>query len=313
MLVRLTNELERAAGAGNDTPSLAVWSNVLRCVHDAGSAGLGERELPAAARISKRLATAAVTGSARRGWITVGAASGSPKQRHAALTDSGRRAAHVWPEQLAAADSEWAGSDVRSALESLVARLPFELPHYPASYGAADPSAIGGPFAQPWKKTDVPAHGNDWSPVPRTSDSSVSTLPITALLSQALMAFTIDYENRFPWPLASTATVLCHIGEEPMPLDDVPGDHGIMGNGKSLLERHLIVEVTKDPASPRQKLVALTDRGVAVMKHHPGRLEAVEDEWSERFGDTVAALRDALTAADPAPGPDHVIAPLHEG
>ena len=43
-------------------------------------------------------------------------------------------------------------------------------------------------------------HGNDWKPVERAEGDTVSTLPLTALLSQALMAFTIDYEDRFPWP-----------------------------------------------------------------------------------------------------------------
>ena len=108
--------------------------------------------------------------------------------------------------------------------------------------------------------------------------------------------------------------VLCHLGPEPKPLAEVPGDHHIKGNGKTLVERHLIAVVTQDRTG--SKLVALTDRGQAVMHHHPLRLETVEAEWRERFGDsTITAVRDALEplAAEAQDQPAHVVAPLHFG
>jgi hypothetical protein len=234
------------------------------------------------------------------------------------LTDLGWSAATTWPAHVASLDAEWAGTPLRAVLEEIVGGLAFELPHFPASYGTADPSAIGGPYMQGGKRTEgVPMHGKDWRPVPRADGDTVSSLPITALLSQVLMAFTIDYEDRFPWPLESTLNVLCHIGEAPQPLADVPGDHGITGAGKSLLERHLIAVVSREAANPKTKLVALTDRGVLVLQHHPRRLEAVEAEWTERFGtDTVTALRAALVplaASASAAVPDHAMAALHLG
>jgi hypothetical protein len=310
-LGHLTAELEASAGVGDEVPSLAVWSNVVRCV---GEDGIDERELATAARISSRLATAAATGAARRGWVTV---SGSGKTRRLRLSELGRSATQVWPARLTATDERWSQHPLRAALESIVGQLPYELPHFPATYGAADPSAVGGPFVPP--KGDKPSHGKDWTPVTRGTDDTVSDLPMTALLSQALMAFTIDYENRFPWPLASTATVLCHLRSEPTPLSEVPavsGHHPIAGNGKSLLERHLIVAVTKDPDTGA-KMVALTDRGAAVMQHHQQRLEAVDTEWRTRFGDaTVTQLVDLLTSETKAAGrsyPDFVLAPLDKG
>lgn len=317
VLGHLAAELEEAAGVGPTVPSLAVWSNVLRCVAAAGSDGLEERALPKEARISRRLATAAVAGAARRGWVSAEPGRGGGKSRQVHLSDLGEAAARLWPPKLATVDAECEGSPLRAVLEQIVGRVAFELPHFPASYGAADPSAVGGPFVSRSTKADgSPVHGKDWAPVPRVDDDTVSSLPVTALLSQALMAFTVDYESRFPWPLASTATVLCHLGVEPRPVADVPGDHGITGNGKSLLERHLIATVTRDPAHPRNRLVALTERGVAVMQHHPARLEAVEHEWRDRFGSAlIADLREALlpVAHLAQSQPDHVIAPLHTG
>ena len=177
------------------------------------------------------------------------------------------------------------------------------------SYGSADPSAIGGPYAQQMKRTEgVPAHANDWKPVARSEGDTVSALPFTALLSQVLMAFTIDYEDRFPWPLTNTVNVLSHLSEAPRPLQEIPDGHGIAGNGKSLTERHLIAAVTKDGT---RQLVALTDRGALVMKHHPQRLDAVAADWTERFGDNlITELRDALSDAEASfsgPFPDHLI------
>ena len=64
-------------------------------------------------------------------------------------------------------------------LEALVSQLDFEHPHFPVPYGTADPRFTGGP-------------GVDWKPVPRQTDTMVRGLPMTALLSQALVAFAIE-------------------------------------------------------------------------------------------------------------------------
>lgn len=107
VLGMLTNQLEGAAGvATGAAPRLAVGSNVLRCVDDAGPEGLSERDLPAAARISSRLATAALTAAAHRGWVATDASEGAKRWRMT-LTDRGRKAAEIWRDQLATLDEEW--------------------------------------------------------------------------------------------------------------------------------------------------------------------------------------------------------------
>jgi len=265
---------------------------------------MNERDLPEASRLSKRLATAAITQVLNAGWVMTQPADG--QRRMLSLTETGAMAADVWPAQLAQVDQPWVGTPLREALEHVVRQLPFELPHYPASYGSADPSAIGGPSMQNAKRrAGLPAHGTDWRPVPRGDGDTTSSLPITALLSQALTAFTIDYEDRFPWPLASTMNVLVHIDTTPTPLTKLPPNHGITGNGKSLLERHLIVSVTTQGAS-------LTDRGKLVLERHPARLDATEATWREHYGDeAVNALQDALSepAAAVVERPPHVTWP----
>ena len=309
VLGHITVDAEKRARVGDTMPSLAVWSNVVRCV--AANPGIDEKGLATEARISKRLAVAAVTGAARREWIETEAAGG--KNRRVSLAGLGESAAEVWPGVLASVAEEWAGSDVQAALVSLVPQFRFELPHYPASYGTADPSATGGTFVQnAARKGDVPAHGDDWKPVLREG-SDVGGLPITALLSQALMAFTVDYEDHFPWPLASTLNVLIHVGDGAL-LSELPEGHGITATGKSLLERHLIVDVEKRKGGDHR--ITLTARGKQVIEHHPKRLAAVEQEWDERYGELTDDLREGLEsiAAGPAAGhPNFAEGPLHLG
>ena len=109
----VTGELQQTLEPARGMASLAVWSNVLRCVRDGGS----ERDLPADARISKRLAVAAVTGATRRGWLS--AALGA-RGRDLRLTDRGRTSAATWHKRLSVLDEHWSDSPLRKWLESLV-------------------------------------------------------------------------------------------------------------------------------------------------------------------------------------------------
>jgi hypothetical protein len=306
----VTVELQQTLEPPTGMASLAVWSNVLRCVGD----GSSERDLPADARISKRLAVATVTGARRRDWLTT---TPGTRGRDLTLTDVGHLSVDAWEARLSDFDALWLSSPLRTWLESLVGQLLIELPYFPASYGAADPSAIGGSFVAPRPDLGVPAHGQDWRPVLRSDGDTVATVPLTGLLSQALVAFSIDYEARPMWPLASTTLVVRHLRAEPMPLADVPGEHGIAGNGKSLLERHGVALVTTDPANPKRRLVQLTARGENIRRAHDRVVSECEAAWRLQFGDeVVTGLRRALEAhpsASDSTLPDHVVAPLHHG
>lgn len=304
----LTSEVDSDAAA-RGISRLPMWSNVLRVVGD----GISERDLAPAARISKRLAVAGVTGAVRRGWVE---ATKGDRGRQARLTEAGRRSAAAWPDRLHDLDERLAGTDLRAATSELVRQTPLELPWFPASYGTADPSAVGGSFRPGDTAAGVPPHGQDWKPVLRDrTDGGVDGVPLTALLSQALVAFTIDYEATPMWPLSSTALVVRHLRPEPMPMDEAPQGHGITGQGKSLLERHGIARALPDPEDPRRKLVQLTERGAMIRAHHDQCVAAVEAAWTSRYGtQTVTRLRAALedhpAAADPR-WPDAVVAPLH--
>jgi hypothetical protein len=118
------------------------------------------------------------------------------------LTDDGRRLLQNGRARFTVVDEAWRerfGSsvieNVERALEDFVGELPLELPHYPNPYGTVDQRITGG-RAVPASDgpPPVPAHGRDWPVVPRDGAASASELPLSALLSQALVAFIIDYE-----------------------------------------------------------------------------------------------------------------------
>jgi hypothetical protein len=286
--------------------SLAMWSNVLRGIGD----GCSEGEVAQATSISKRLAIAGVTVAARVGLVT--RADGPRGRRAVALTDRGRHAAAVWLDRLAELDGDSSQGDLRTALEAVVGRLTLELPHFPASYGSADPSVLGGGYVAARPDLDLPAHGQDWSPVLRGEGDTVSTVPLTGLLSQALVAFSIDYEATPTWPLATMTLIVQHLPTKPKPLAGVDADHGITGEGKSLLERHGIAVTRPDPTNPKQLLVELTKAGAWMKSHHKGFIADVEADWRTRFGaGVVDALRAELEAhphASDTSLPDHLVA-----
>ncbi|HKS72590.1 MAG TPA: hypothetical protein VJQ82_05290 [Terriglobales bacterium] len=197
------------------------------------------------------------------------------------LTVHGFDVAARWESLQDAADERWrarAGFDkavkLRAALENIVGKLPLEHPHYPAGYGAADARVTGG-------------NGQDWKAVPRKSGDTVSSLPLSALLSQALIAFSISYEKVSPVALSISAAVIKRIPPGGRPLQGLGYSAGV-----AALARHGFVRIGRNSGSV---VVNLTPKGFAVSEEYDERIKALETEWRNMFGEEpVTALRRAL-------------------
>jgi hypothetical protein len=288
-LLRISfSRLERAYavhGAGRaEMPSLDEWANLLR-VLDLG--GVDRRELPRLTRLSKRALRGRVSAAARREWAEELASDRG--QGIIRLTGKGADVVARWALLQQAAEDEWqgqVGSDrataLRTALGTVVAALPLEHPHYPASYGTVDASITGGP-------------GQDWKPVPRQGSDTVAGLSMCALLSQALVAFALEYEELSPVALSVSASILRRVP---------PGGRTAREIGMSphlpTMERHGFVRIDGDGDNA---LVFLTRKGRAVSDAYPDRVEAVEQTWRQRSGgETVSNLRQVLeNIAGPVP------------
>ncbi len=158
-------------------------------------------------------------------------------------------------------------------LEALVSQLELEHPHFPVPYGTADPSFAGG------------GPGVDWKPVPRESASSVEGLPMTALLSQALVAFALEYEKERRGPIQWAANILREAGDDGAYLPPLPkrGTHSVPN-----LERLGIVSVDRD------KVVRLTAAGRAMRDAYGPLCEQIESRWRDRLGSLIDESIDAV-------------------
>ena len=310
-LLDFNRDFERRASEVEEHTSLLVWADFLRVVADDG---ISVSDLPATARISRRAAQAWLRRSPTNRWVEITAQ--APRVKIAKLTDAGRRTRdnceaiagsteQAWCAKVGEADAKGA----RAALEDLVGGLELELAHYPIIYGASDWSVLGGPWvaAKPGPPR-IPAHGADWVPVVRGDGDTVSRLPLAALLSQALMAFLVDYEDRMPFPMAVAALLAQTMPAGAVRLADVPSVLAVDGGGRSGLERHGVVNVT---GRGDQRVARLTPTGVRIRDAYEPTVDDVERAWRKRYGDeTVSELVTALARIDsklPSALPDHVL------
>lgn len=282
LLAALTG-LERAyvmEGAGRPPlPPIDLWANLLRAV---GPEGNDRRNLPTLLRLSKRAVRTRLATAVRLGWVEEQKASrGNATVR---LTPRGAAVATRWQPLQQAAESRWddavgieCSANLRAALQALVAVFPIEHPHYAAGYGLADASITGG-------------NGVDWKPVPRGIGDTVSGLPLSALVAQALVAFSMHYEEQSPVAFPLSRDVICRIPPAGLPLRQLGASPGV-----SALIRHGLLQVSGAGAS---QVASLTPRGVAVSSSYESRVRDVEEIWRQRFGAAkVTALVHALGSA----------------
>ncbi len=253
-------------GAGRPPlPPLDLWANLLRVV---SPAGIHRSHLPSLLRLSKRAFRTRLATAVRHGWVEEQKAGrGGAVVR---LTPRGTAISERWQPLEQAAEARWSAAvspessaRLRVALQALVAVLPLEHPHYPAGYGPADASVTGG-------------NGDDWKPVPRGTGDTVSGLPFTALVSQALVAFAMNYEEHSPVAFALSRDVICRIPPSGLPLRNLGTSPGV-----SALIRHGFLHVSDVGAS---QVASLTPRGLVIHSAYEARISAVEESWRHRFG-----------------------------
>ena len=311
------------AGAGSlPDPSLAMMRNLLRELSPDGDS---EAALVAKTCVSRRALRTMVTGAEGAGWAATGASGQRGAGHIVRLTDDGLAARDRWPTIEDAAVTDWLGTigkrrtdQARSAAAALVGQLDLEWPHHPVTYGGSDPSVTGGAHrdGSPGPPL-IPAHGQDWKPVVRQSSAGVVDLAIDALWSQLLTSFASDYEQERVGSLA-IAMMLRHAVDEWVPISEFPPEAMVSGEGRSLLERHGIVDLKADDSQPlpkgHQGNQARPSRiGRTIRDSHASVTARIEENWRGRYGpravDDLRASLEAITTKLPTGLPDHFIAP----
>jgi DNA-binding MarR family transcriptional regulator len=131
-------------------------------------------------------------------------------------------------------------------------------------------------------------------------------LPMSALLSQALIAFMIEFErdiaskrNDSCESLPMYSNVVRLLSEEGLPMRQLRARSGISNPAMSvlvkLLERYGWVVVATYPANSRTKLVRLTRQGRENGDECRRILAVAEQRWKAQFGGkTIRQLRESL-------------------
>ena len=270
--------------------SLPMWVNYLRHLPPAGMT------VQALARHSRDPIPALKSHlNALKRWrfVTVEPAEGDtrkkpPIQDHVIrLTPAGETCAAYWKPLHTQIESAWAerfGSEalarLRAQLRAVVSQLtPTVLQAMPVISSRHEMFIVLEPDEAQAEQTHL------------------TELPLAALLSQALLAFTLEFEADFP--LAASANLLRPLGPEPIALGDLPRRSGIsqaaIRQGMTLFQRHKLVVIEAIPGAARGKQVQLTSKGLALHRAYRQRVEDIEKEWLTRF-DGIRALRASLTA-----------------
>lgn len=132
-------------------------------------------------------------------------------------------------------------------------------------------------------------------------------LPLSALLSQVLTAFTLEFEREVAeagYPelsLSLGSNVLRFLGEEGLRIGAIAELAGVSKQAISqqvaYLEQHGHVVVESDPRDSRAKVVYLTERGRATQDVCRPLFGDVERRWERRYGrEEIRGLRRLLEA-----------------
>jgi hypothetical protein len=195
------------------------------------------------------------------------------------LTEKGRKAGEIWPPLFGEMERRWQerfGEDViaklRGGLEEMVGQLDVEL---------AEGLPSGGETTQAY-----PA---------RTADHT-GPLPLPVLLSQALFAFTLDFDRLSRVPLWLCASTLRVLGEHPTPAAEIPRLTGSSPETSGIgwqIKPFIVVEPA--PPGARGKFVRLSPLGLRAQQRYRDLIAEIEKSWEAKFGaEKIHRLREAL-------------------
>jgi DNA-binding MarR family transcriptional regulator len=122
---------------------------------------------------------------------------------------------------------------------------------------------------------------------------------LAALLSQALLSFTLEYEDESALSLAMSADVVRVLSADGVQVRDLPVKSGVSKEAITaavgFLERQGYAVI--EPAE-RSKLIRLTEKGLAAQAQHARLTKAVERRWRRRLGGDYERLTRALIPGD---------------
>lgn len=284
------NDFERQMMASPYRPvlvSMVMWSNFMRFVP---TQGITVRELSAAAGVTGPVHPS-LPGMERWGYVKVEKAPGDSRPRppkgdlviRPGL--AGQKAQEIWQKLAVEIEKRWRerfGNQVTDALvhslRALTEALGGSLPRYLPVLTAKDFRTVAG----------------EWGPRQPSSDSRLPTL-----LTQALLAFILDFERDAELSLPLAANVMRSLEADGASVSDLPLLTGVSKEAVSMsltfLEKNGYVSVDPHPRGGRGKWVRPTRKGRDAQSAYRDRILQVERDWISRFGgQSIRDIREAL-------------------
>ncbi len=274
--------------------SMAMWTKFMQFIPEDGiSVGELKRVLGST---DKSVETLLTRMGKWWGYVTLEpkvAGNRSKKIDSAALvrpTVGGRRAIEVWRGLAGVLENRWrkrfGDDEFHRLIESLTAVVgQFKVP-MPDSL----PILGYGLFSKgPYNKENREAPGS----------AGASEFRLASLLSKALLAFAIEFEQTSEVSLAISANVLRLCGTDPVHVRELPRLSSVskeaIAMALSFLEKGGYGIVEPESPGSRTKILVLTAKGRAAERVYSELVWAIEEKWQARYGkDAVRTLREAL-------------------
>ncbi len=207
-------------------------------------------------------------------------------------TAKGRRAIEIWRPLFDEIENRWLarfGSNeigtLRLTLEDIAAQLDVDLPHGIPGQGEMDVT---------YKTRTIP------DTVP---------LPLPALLSQLLLAFTMEFQRESRVPLWLCANTLRVLSDQSIPESEIPHLTGCSPETSGVgwqIKPFIVVESA--PLPRRGKLVRLSPVGLLARENYYNVTSAVEKRWETHFGkQKIRRLRESLSGLFVARGGERLL------
>ena len=205
-------------------------------------------------------------------------------------TAEGRKAKDLWRPLFGRIEKRWQArfgkdeiEELRESLSAMVNQFDVELPDYLPVLGYGMVAEV------PHRERRVPAE----------HESGTPGTHLPTLLSNGLLAFTVEFERKSDLSLAISANILRVLTGKGVPVRDLPRLSGVskeaIKTSIGFLEKRGYVAVKPDPSAKGSKLVCLTPKGQASQETYRQRLGDIEESWQGRFGkDNIRNLRESL-------------------